>query len=26
VFDESLDVDVVNGGGHVAWVMAGSPR
>jgi hypothetical protein len=24
VFDESLDVDVVNGGGHVAWVMAGS--
>jgi len=24
VFDESLDVDVVNGGGKVAWVMAGS--
>jgi acid phosphatase len=24
VFDESLDVDLVNGGGHVAWVMAGS--
>ena len=24
VFDESLDVDVVNGGGHVAMVMAGS--
>jgi phosphatidylinositol-3-phosphatase len=24
VFDESLDVDVVNGGGKIAWVMAGS--
>lgn len=24
VFDESLDVDLVNGGGKVAWVMAGS--
>jgi acid phosphatase len=24
VFDESLDADVVNGGGNVAWVMAGS--
>lgn len=24
VFDESLDVDLVNGGGQVAWVMAGS--
>jgi len=24
VFDESLDVDVLNGGGKVAWVMAGS--
>jgi len=24
VFDESLDADVVNGGGHVAMVMAGS--
>lgn len=24
VFDESLDVDVVNGGGKVAWVMTGS--
>jgi hypothetical protein len=24
VFDESLNVDVVNGGGKVAWVMAGS--
>ncbi|MFL6312932.1 MAG: hypothetical protein ACJ71W_12595 [Terriglobales bacterium] len=26
VFDESLDVDVVNGGGKIAWVMAGLPR
>jgi phosphatidylinositol-3-phosphatase len=24
VFDESLDVDVVNGGGKIAWIMAGS--
>jgi phosphatidylinositol-3-phosphatase len=24
IFDESLDVDVVNGGGKIAWVMAGS--
>jgi acid phosphatase len=24
VFDESLDVDLVNGGGKVAWVMVGS--
>jgi acid phosphatase len=24
VFDESLDVDLVNGGGKVAWVMTGS--
>jgi phosphatidylinositol-3-phosphatase len=24
VFDESLDVDLVNGGGKVAWAMAGS--
>jgi hypothetical protein len=24
VFDESLEVDLVNGGGKVAWVMAGS--
>ncbi|MGC2696994.1 MAG: alkaline phosphatase family protein [Candidatus Angelobacter sp.] len=24
VFDESLDVDVLNGGGKVAWVMVGS--
>jgi hypothetical protein len=24
VFDESLDVDLLNGGGQVAWVMAGS--
>jgi acid phosphatase len=24
VFDESLDVDLVNGGGNVAWVTAGS--
>lgn len=24
VFDESLDVDLVNGGGKVAWIMAGS--
>jgi phosphatidylinositol-3-phosphatase len=24
VFDESLDVDLVNGGGKIAWVMAGS--
>jgi hypothetical protein len=24
VFDESLDVDVVNGGGKIAWVMVGS--
>jgi phosphatidylinositol-3-phosphatase len=24
VFDESLDVELVNGGGKVAWVMAGS--
>ena len=24
VFDESLDVDLVNGGGKLAWVMAGS--
>ena len=24
VFDESLDVDLINGGGKVAWVMAGS--
>jgi phosphatidylinositol-3-phosphatase len=24
VFDESLDVDVVNGGGKIAWVTAGS--
>lgn len=24
VFDESLEVDVLNGGGKVAWVMAGS--
>ena len=24
MFDESLDVDLVNGGGKVAWVMVGS--